>query len=184
MSRIGLQPIQIPKDVTVIVDKDVVVRGPKGENSVPVPRNMVVTQEGDLLMVTNKGNANDSAVHGLTRAILANAVTGVTTGWTKKLELAGVGYRAVMAGNVLELSIGFSHTVKVTPPPGITLSVVEGKIVVTGVSRQLVGQIAADIRRKKPPEPYKGKGIKYEGEIIRRKAGKAAKAVGGAPGAK
>lgn len=184
MSRIGLQPIQIPKDVTVTFDKDVIVRGPKGENVVPIPRNIRVTEEGGLLMVANKGNANDSAVHGLTRAILANAITGVSVGWTKKLELAGVGYRAAMAGNVLELSIGFSHTVTVTPPPGITLSVVDGKIVVSGVSRQLVGQIASDIRRKKPPEPYKGKGIKYEGEVVRRKAGKAAKAVGGAPGAK
>ncbi len=184
MSRIGLQPIQIPKDVTISIDGDVVVHGPKGEIAVPIPRHMTVSQEGDMVIVTNCGNANDSAVHGLTRAILANAVTGAAVGWSKKLELAGVGYRAVMVGNALELSVGFSHTVTVVPPPGITLSVVDGKIVVTGVSRQLVGQIAADIRMKKPPEPYKGKGIKYEGEVVRRKAGKAAKAVGGAPGAK
>ncbi len=184
MSRIGSQPIQIPSGVTVTIDRDVVIRGPKGEHAVSLPLHISVVQEADTLIVSRKGNGDVSALHGLTRAILANAVTGVTVGWTKKLELSGVGYRASMVGNTVELNVGFSHPVNVTPPAGITLSIEDGKIVVHGVSRQLVGQIAADIRAVKPPEPYKGKGIKYEGEIVRRKAGKAAKAVGGAPGAK
>lgn len=184
MSRIGSEPIQIPSGVTATIDGDVIVRGPKGEYAVPLPQQVTVAREADTLIVSRKGHGGDvSAIHGLTRAMLANAVIGVTVGWTKKLELSGVGYRASMVGNAVELIVGFSHPVNVTAPQGVTISVVEGKIVVHGVNRHLVGQTAADIRAVKPPEPYKGKGITYEGEIIRRKPGKAAKAVGGAPSA-
>lgn len=185
MSRIGNAIITISKDVTVTNESNTcVVKGPKGTLSLPVSDRVRVVLEGDVIRVERKHNDKDSrALHGYTRAVLANAVIGVTKGWTKTLELSGVGYRATLSGTNLVLSVGFSHQVTITPPEGITFQVVEGKIVVSGIDRQLVGHVASKVREVKKPEPYKGKGIKYEGEYIRKKAGKA-KAAGGAPGSK
>ena len=185
MSRIGNAPITVPKETTITKEGAVVVvKGPKGELRLSVPHGFAVEVNGDQLTVElAKGGGSDHALHGYLRANMANAVEGVTKGWNRVLELSGVGYRATLSGVNLVLTVGFSHPVTVTPPPGITFAVNEGKIVVSGIDRQVVGQTAAGIRAVKKPEPYKGKGIKYEGEYIRKKAGKA-KAVGGAPGAK
>lgn len=186
MSRIGNQLISIPPDVTVGVEKhNISVKGPKGELVVAVPERITVELGGEGLVVGRAGNSKSiQALHGFMRATLANAVAGVSKGWTKTLELSGVGYRATLSGANLVLTVGFSHPVTITPPPGVTFAVSDGKVIVSGFSKQLVGQIAADVRAVKPPEPYKGKGIKYAGEVIRKKAGKSAKAIGGAPGAK
>ncbi len=181
MSRIGNAIITITKDVTLTAEgESIVVKGAKGTVTVPVPKQVTVTIEGDTVSVQRKHNDKTSkSLHGYMRAVLANAVIGVTKGWTKTLELAGVGYRANLSGANLVLSVGFSHQVTITPPAGITFQIVEGKIVVAGIDRQEVGQVAAKVREVRKPEPYKGKGIKYEGEYIRRKAGKA-KATGSA----
>lgn len=161
-----------------------VVNGPKGEAKLGIPPKIKVSQKDNQILVhSDSGEKPVQALHGFVRATLNNDITGVTTGWTKTLELSGVGYRAAIEGVNLVLTVGFSHPVKIVPPPGITFLVNEGKIVVSGTNRQVVGQTAATIRAVKKPEPYKGKGIKYKGEIIRKKAGKAAKAIGGAPGA-
>ncbi|OGG31466.1 50S ribosomal protein L6 [Candidatus Gottesmanbacteria bacterium RIFCSPLOWO2_01_FULL_46_9] len=185
MSRIGNAIIVIPKEVTVSeVGREILVKGVKGEVRVSLPSGLTMNIEGASLHISRKNNDKPSkSLHGYLRATLANAVHGVTNGWTKTLELSGVGYRASVSGANLVLTIGFSHPVTVTPPAGIAFAIADGKIVVSGVNRQEVGQIAAKVREIKKPEPYKGKGIKYEGEYIRKKAGKA-KAVGGAPGAK
>ncbi len=185
MSRIGKAPVSVPKDVSVnLTGSEVSVSGPKGQIAMAIPHGIEITKEGDVLVVVRKNNDKPKrALHGFVRANVANAIEGVSKGWTRILELSGVGYRANLSGANLVLSVGFSHQVTITPPKGITFAVNEGKIVITGVDKQEVGQIAATIRAVKEPEPYKGKGIKYEGEHIRKKAGKA-KAVGGAPGAK
>jgi large subunit ribosomal protein L6 len=182
MSRIGKSPITIPAGVTVSKSENTVaVKGPKGELKLVLPHGIEATVAGQTVTVENKStNQTMRAQHGTTRALMQNMVTGVSTGWSKTLELVGVGYRAAMSGKNLTMTVGFSHPVTITPPEGITLSVVEGKVIVSGIDRASVGQIAADIRAVKPPEPYKGKGIRYSGEYIRRKAGKSAKAVGGA----
>lgn len=181
MSRIGRMPVQIPQGVTVNVNNSLVsVKGPKGESSFEIPRGIdVVVADGTIQVATNRKDKPGKALYGLTRALLANQVKGLTQGFSKTLELVGVGYRANLTGTNLVLSVGYSHPVTITPPQGISFSVAEGKIVVSGTDKQLVGQIAANIRAVKPPEPYKGKGIRYEGEYVRKKAGKAAKAVGG-----
>ncbi len=186
MSRIGKSPIETKKEATITVEgKNVTVKGPKGQLFLTLPENItVVTGEKEITIECVKQDTKYNALHGFVRAELANMLVGVTTGWTKTLELAGVGYRATMSGNNLVLSVGFSHQVTIVPPEGITLAVVEGKIVVSGINKQIVGQIAANIREVRKPEPYKGKGIKYVGEHIRKKAGKSAKAIGGAGGAK
>lgn len=186
MSRIGNAPVILPKEVTATIDdKSVVVKGPKGELPIRLPLGVTASLTGEhLVLAAGTTSRRVAALHGLARAIIANAVKGVTTGWSKSLELVGVGYRASMAGANVQISVGFSHPVVITPPPGISLSVTEGKIVVTGADRQIVGETAARIRRIKKPEPYKGKGIRYLGERVRKKAGKAAKAIGGAPGVK
>jgi len=186
MSRIGKQPVAVPKDVTVtIAGQSVQVKGIKGELTVAIPYGVGVKQEGETLVAERlRNDRNARASHGTIVALLKNAVTGVTKGWQKQLELSGVGYRAALAGTDLTLTVGFSHPVTVAPPAGITFAVTDGKIMVSGIDKHLVGQTAATIRGVKPPEPYKGKGIKYTGEYIRKKAGKSAKAVGGAPGAK
>lgn len=186
MSRIGNTLVLVPKDVAVtIVGSRVVYKGPKGELAIVVPEGIVVTYENETIGTKRMRNDLDTkANHGTTVACMKNAIIGVTTGWTKQLELSGVGYRAELIGTDLKLAVGFSHPVVVTPPPGIAFSIIEGKIQVAGIDKYLVGQVAANIRAVKPPEPYKGKGIKYVGEHIRKKAGKSAKAVGGAPGAK
>ncbi len=185
MSRIGKTPIQVPKDVTITVaGKNVVVKGPKGELSEHLPESITVTSREGVVEVTRKGDDKKvKSLHGFVRAKIAGDIIGVTTGWTKTLELSGVGYRASVAGVNLVLTIGFSHPVTIVPPPGIAFSVNEGKIVVSGADKHSVGQVAASIRAIKKPEPYKGKGIRYAGEHIRKKAGKAAKAIGAATGA-
>ena len=176
MSRIGRQPIPIPESVTVRVEPDRVdVKGPKGELSERIPRDIEVVQEDGQLLVrrpTNRGEHR--ALHGLTRSLVANMVIGVTDGYAKTLEIQGVGYRAQKRGSDLELALGFSHPVPIKAPDGIEFEVPQPtRIVVRGISKQLVGEVAANIRKQRPPEPYKGKGIRYEGEVVRRKAGKA-----------
>lgn len=186
MSRIGQSPIEIPKEVSVTLLEDkVLIKGPKGELQVSLPMGIAVVLEGDKLQVKRKDDEGKMrALHGLVRAIIHNHVIGVKQGWQKTLEMVGVGYRAQMSGTDLTLAVGFSHPVVVKPPPGIQFAVQDGKIVVSGFDRQAVGQAAANIRSIKKPEPYKGKGIRYSGEVIRKKAGKAAKAVGGATAGK
>jgi len=185
MSRVGKTPVQIPKDITVADSKgaSVTVRGPNGELTLAIPHGLSLRFHDDVVDVEAKGKSGKvRALHGLMRTLLANAVRGVKERWTKTLELVGVGYRASLSGENLVLTIGFSHSVTVKPPAGISFQVNESKIVVSGVDKHMVGQIAARIRDLKKPEPYKGKGIRYEFEHVRKKAGKA-KVIGGAPGA-
>lgn len=181
MSRIGKMPIPIPKEVAVTVAGTVVnLKGPKGEVSFILPQGIGVNKNADILQVESKrADKKGKALYGFVRAHLANEVTGITKGFTKTLELSGVGYRAAIQGTNLVLNVGFSHSVTMTPPKGVAFQIAEGKIVVSGTNKQQVGQVAADVRAVKPPEPYKGKGIRYLGEVVRKKAGKAAKAVGG-----
>ena len=178
MSRVGKSPIAVPNGVDVKIDGSLVtVKGSKGELSRVFNERIGFEQEGDVLTVTRPDDARESkALHGLSRALLNNMVVGVSEGFTKQLEIQGVGYRAALKGNSVELQVGFSHSVVVDAPEGITFEVPEPtKISVSGIDKELVGQVAADIRKVRPPEPYKGKGIRYEGEYVRRKAGKAGK---------
>ena len=177
MSRIGRQPIQVPAGVLVSVDPGrVTVSGPKGELRTAVPQRMKIEQEEGVITVsrpTERGD--DRALHGLTRTLVANMVEGVTNGFEKRLEIQGVGYRAAMSGTNLELQVGYSHPVRITPRQGIEFEVpAPTQLIVRGIDKQLVGQTAAEIRKVRPPEPYKGKGIRYEGEYVRRKVGKRA----------
>jgi large subunit ribosomal protein L6 len=177
MSRIGKRPIELPAGVTVTVDPGrVTVHGPKGELRQVVPLRISIAQEEGTIVVTRPTErGEDRALHGLTRTLVANMVDGVTNGFEKKLELQGVGYRASLHGTDLELLVGYSHPVKIKPRQGIEFEVpVPTQIVVRGIDKQLVGQTAAEIRKVRPPEPYKGKGIRYEGEHVRRKVGKRA----------
>src|SRR6478672_674268 len=177
MSRIGKQPIQVPAGVLVSIDPGrVMVSGPKGELHQVVPLRMAITQEESVITVTRPTErGEDRALHGLTRTLVANMVEGVTKGFEKKLEIQGVGYRAALAGTNLELQVGYSHSVKITPREGVSFEVpIPTQIVVRGIDKQIVGQTAAEIRKVRPPEPYKGKGIRYEGEYVRRKVGKRA----------
>jgi large subunit ribosomal protein L6 len=181
MSRIGRQPIELPAGVSVSLSPGrVMVNGPLGELSQQVPLRMKIAQEDGTIVVTRPTErGEDRALHGLTRTLIANMVEGVTKGFEKKLELQGVGYRATMRGSDLELAVGFSHPVVVRPRPGISFDVIAERggpiqIVVKGIDKQLVGQTAAEIRKVRPPEPYKGKGIRYDGEYVRRKVGKRA----------
>lgn len=182
MSRIGKTPIEIPQGVTITKDgSELVVKGPKGELRSPLLDGIDMAIVGSVCTIScSKTDTKYLALHGFTRATLLNLVKGVTVGWTKTLELSGVGFRATVANMNLVLTVGFSHEVTIAPPTGITFTVAEGKIIVSGIDKQLVGQVAANIRNVKKPEPYKGKGIKYLGEHIRKKAGKSAKAIGGA----
>jgi len=178
MSRIGKLPIEVPSGVSVDVGEATVrVKGPKGELSVGVLSVVDVRVEDGKIIVGRKNDAKSGrSAHGLTRTLVANMVTGVTKGFRKSLEIQGVGYRAAKAGERLNLTLGFSHPVSYEPPTGIAF-VLEGtnKIHVEGIDKQLVGQVAAEIRELRPPEPYKGKGIRYEGEVVRKKLGKAGK---------
>lgn len=178
MSRIGKQPIPIPSAVQVNVDgQTVVVKGPKGELQREVHPDIRLTLEGDALLVTRPSDQpKHRALHGLTRALVANMVIGVENGFSKTLEMQGVGYRVQQMGSNIQLAVGFSHPVDVVAPPDITLEV-EGnnKIHIRGIDKEQVGRVASEIRKVRPPEPYKGKGIRYEGEFVRRKAGKAGK---------
>jgi large subunit ribosomal protein L6 len=177
MSRIGKRAIEVPAGVTVTLEPGrVAVVGPLGTLQQQVPQRMQIAQEDGTVTVsrpTERGE--DRALHGLTRTLIANMVEGVTNGFEKRLEIQGVGYRAALSGTDLELQVGYSHSVKIKPRQGIEFEVpVPTQVVVRGIDKQVVGQTAAEIRRVRPPEPYKGKGIRYEGEFVRRKVGKRA----------
>ncbi len=176
MSRIGKAPVEVPGAVNVeISDRLVKVTGPRGELSVPIGRGVEVRQEDGSLVLTRASESPEhKAMHGLTRSLIQNAVTGVTEGFSKTLQIAGVGYRAALAGSDINLQVGYSHPVTISPREGIEFEVPNATtIVVRGIDKQRVGQTAAEIRKVRPPEPYKGKGIRYSDEQIRRKVGKA-----------
>ncbi|MCC5948892.1 MAG: 50S ribosomal protein L6 [Nitriliruptoraceae bacterium] len=177
MSRIGKLPVPVPENVTVELDGlTVSVKGPKGELTRTMPEGVTLGRDDDGAVTVTRVDDSRAARsrHGLVRTLIHNMVTGVTDGYSKSLELVGVGYRAAAKGSDVELQVGFSHPVLIEAPEGIAFQVEQTKITVSGIDKVLVGQVAANIRKVRPPEPYKGKGIKYEGEIIRRKAGKAA----------
>jgi large subunit ribosomal protein L6 len=177
MSRIGKQPIPVPSGVEVSIEPELVrVKGPKGELQERIVRDITVEQDDGQLLVKRPTDRGDHrALHGLTRSLVANMVQGVTEGFEKRLEIQGVGYRAQLQGNKLVLSLGYSHPVEIPAPDGIEFEVPQPtQIVVKGISKQLVGEVAANIRKKRPPEPYKGKGIRYDGEYVARKVGKRA----------
>jgi large subunit ribosomal protein L6 len=177
MSRIGRQPIPVPAGVTVEIEPESVrVSGPKGALAERIPRDIEVRQEGEQLVVARPSDRGEHrALHGLTRSLVANMVEGVTAGYEKRLEIQGVGYRAQLKGRDLELAVGYSHPLPIEAPEGIEFEVPQPtRIVVKGISKQLVGETAANIRKQRKPEPYKGKGIRYEGEHVPRKVGKRA----------
>ena len=175
MSRIGREPIDLPAGVEAKIDgQNITVKGPKGELAMSVHPNITVKQEGNVLHVTRPNDLKENrALHGLTRSLVHNMVVGVSTGYQKTLDVNGVGYRVALEGQKLVMNLGYSHQVFVEPPKGITIEVPNpNQIVIKGADKQLVGQFAAEVREKRPPEPYKGKGIKYSDEVIRRKVGK------------
>ncbi|MBD2625637.1 MULTISPECIES: 50S ribosomal protein L6 [Nostocaceae] len=178
MSRIGKRPITVPAKVQVAIDgTSVVVKGPKGELSRTLPANVTVSQEGETLLVTRRDETRTSRqLHGLSRTLVANMVEGVSIGFQRRLEIQGVGYRAQVQGRNLVLNMGYSHQVQIEPPDGIQFAV-EGttNVIVSGYDKEIVGNTAAKVRAVRPPEPYKGKGIRYAGEVVRRKAGKTGK---------
>jgi large subunit ribosomal protein L6 len=177
MSRIGNKPIEIPPGVSVSLSPGrVMVNGPLGELSQSIPQRVAVEQkDGELVVTRPTERGEDRALHGLTRTLVANMVEGVTKGFEKTLEIQGIGYRAALRGSDLELNVGFSHPIVRKPPAGITFDVPSpNQIVVKGIDKQQVGQVAAEVRAVRPPEPYKGKGIRYAGEYVRRKVGKRA----------
>jgi large subunit ribosomal protein L6 len=177
MSRIGKKPIPVPTGVSVTIEPEVVrVAGPRGDLFERKNREIEVVQEGEEILVRRPTDrAEHRALHGLTRSLVANMVEGVTTGFQKTLEIQGVGYRAALKGKDLELALGYSHPVKIEAPKGIEFEVpIPTRVIVKGNSKQAVGEIAAIIRKQRPPEPYKGKGIRYEGEYVQRKVGKRA----------
>lgn len=178
MSRIGKLPVVIPDGVDVKVENNLVTaKGPMGTESVQIREEIEIKIEGKEIILTRKNDDRKSrSLHGLSRTLVQNVVTGVKEGFTKKLEIQGVGYRAQMQGNAINLQLGYSHPVIVEPPEGIKIAVeANTKITVTGSNKQMVGDVAAQIRSKRPPEVYKGKGVRYEGEYVRRKAGKTGK---------
>jgi large subunit ribosomal protein L6 len=177
MSRIGKQPIAVPDGVEITIEPDVVkVKGPKGELQERVSRDIGVAQEnGEIVVTRSTDRGEHRALHGLTRSLIANMVEGVTSGFEKRLEIQGVGYRAQLQGDKIVLALGYSHPVEVNAPSGIEFEVPQPtRITVRGISKQVVGEVAANIRKQRPPEPYKGKGIRYEGEYVARKVGKRA----------
>jgi large subunit ribosomal protein L6 len=178
MSRIGRLPIEIPAGVDVTVDGSAVtVKGPKGELGLTIASPIEVKIEDGQLLVTRPDDERESrSLHGLTRTLIANQIVGVTTGYSKGLEIVGTGYRVQAKGNSLEFALGFSHSITVDPPAGISFAV-EGnnRLTVHGIDKQAVGEVAANIRKLRKPEPYKGKGVRYAGEVVRRKAGKSGK---------
>lgn len=187
MSRIGKKPVKLPEGVSIKIDGSTVnVVGPKGNLTQAFRSEVAIKIDGSNILVERVAETPKAkSLHGLYRTLLENMIMGVTAGWNKGLELVGVGYRAALEGTTLVLNIGFSHQVKFPAPTGITFEVADNtKINVKGIDKQLVGETAAQIRRVRPPEPYKGKGIRYIGEVIRRKAGKAAAKTAGAAGAK
>jgi large subunit ribosomal protein L6 len=181
MSRIGRQPIAVPAGVDVTIDgRSVTVKGPKGTLSRDLHPEISVARDGDQLVVARPSEAKThKQLHGLTRTLVNNMVVGVTTGYRKPLEITGVGYRAALAGRKLQLNLGYSHPIEIDPPEGISFDLeTPTKLAVVGIDKELVGQVAARVRATRKPEPYKGKGVRYAGEVIRRKAGKAGK-IGG-----
>ena len=177
MSRIGRKPVAVPEAVTVsLAPGNIAVKGPKGELTQTYSQDMTVSQEdGTILVARPTDRGEHRALHGLTRSLIANMVEGVTDGFEKRLEIQGVGYRAALKGKNLELALGFSHPVSIEAPEGIDFEVPQPtEIIIRGIDKQLVGQVAADIRKRRPPEPYKGKGIRYRGEQVLRKVGKRA----------
>lgn len=178
MSKIGQQPIEIPDGVTVEINGNIVnVTGPKGKLSFNFTKEVgIKIEEGKIIVVINKDSKIARSNWGTTRMLIFNMVKGVSNGWTKQLELVGTGYRSEVGGDTLILTVGYSHPVKIKAPEGITFKVEKSVITVEGIDKQIVGQVSANIRAVRPPEPYKGKGVKYIDEIVRRKAGKAAKA--------
>ncbi len=178
MSRIGRLPIDVPANVTVTIDgQDVTVKGPKGELALTVASPIEVKLEDAQVLVTRPDDERESrSLHGLTRTLIANQIIGVTEGYQKSLEVVGTGYRVAAKGSSVEFALGYSHSITVDPPAGITFEV-EGnnKLHVRGIDKQAVGEVAANIRKLRKPEPYKGKGVRYAGEVVRRKAGKAGK---------
>jgi large subunit ribosomal protein L6 len=179
MSRIGRKPIAVPTGVDLKIDGQVItVKGPKGElsHTLAEPITLEKADDGTFNVVRPNDERKAKELHGLSRTLIANMVVGVTEGYRKSLEIAGTGYRVVAKGSDLEFALGFSHPVLVTPPPGITFTVERPTLFhIAGIDKQQVGEVAANIRKIRPPEPYKGKGVKYQGEVIRRKAGKAGK---------
>jgi len=177
MSRIGKQPVSVPDSVEITIEPELVrVKGPKGELEERVSRAMDVSQEnGEILVKRPTDRGEHRALHGLTRSLIANMVEGVTNGYEKTLEIQGVGYRAQLQGSKLVLALGYSHPVEIDAPSGIDFEVPQPtRIIVRGISKQVVGEVAANIRKQRPPEPYKGKGIRYQGEHVARKVGKRA----------
>ncbi|MFJ8067054.1 50S ribosomal protein L6 [Psychrobacillus sp. NPDC096426] len=179
MSRVGKKPIEVPADVTVTVNADntVVVKGPKGELTNSFNQDIKIEQEGNVITLVRPSESKEHrTIHGTTRALLANMVTGVSQGFERGLELVGVGYRASLQGTKLVLNVGYSHPVEFTPEDGVVVEVPSNtKIIVRGINKERVGALASNIRQVRPPEPYKGKGIRYEGEVVRRKEGKTGK---------
>lgn len=181
MSRVGKAPITMTKDVAVNISaSEVKIKGPKGELSLGIhPAISVKLEDQKLVVARVSDNKFHRSLHGMTRSILASMVKGVSEGFQKRLEVRGLGYKALLQGKNLSFSLGYSHPIVVEPPKGITFSLEEGnQVVISGIDKQLVGEVAAKIRNLRPPEPFKGKGVRYSGEYIRRKAGKAGKAVG------
>ncbi len=178
MSRIGRLPVEIPAGVTVsVADSVVTVKGPKGELTIAIAAPIQVAVDGNQVLVTRPDDERLSrSLHGLTRTLISNDIIGVTAGYTKGLEIVGTGYRVAQKGEGVEFALGYSHPIAIDPPAGITLTV-EGnnKVIVSGISKQAVGEVAANLRKLRKPEPYKGKGVRYAGEVVRRKAGKAGK---------
>ncbi len=178
MSRIGKLPIPVPAGVDVkISGQDVTVKGPKGELSLTISAPISAKLEGSEVLVSRPDDERESrSLHGLTRTLIANNIVGVTEGFSKALEIVGTGYRVAAKGSAIEFALGYSHSITVEPPTGITFTVENAnKVIVSGSSKQAVGEVAANIRKLRKPEPYKGKGVRYEGEVVRRKAGKAGK---------
>jgi len=184
MSKIGKQPIELPKGVSLeILGQTIKISGPKGTLERELAHGLEVKVDKNLVMVSvRKSDKKHRALHGTFRALIANMVKGVSEGWSKELELVGTGYRAEASGKDLVLSVGYSHPVKIEAPEGINFEVEKTQITVKGIDKELVGKVAAEIRQVRPPEPYKGKGIRYKDEVVRRKPGKAAKAQEGAGG--
>ncbi len=173
MSRVGKKPIPLPKGVKVTIGDRLEVEGPKGKLTVPVPAGVHFEQSGETLRVTRDSN-QQAALHGLTRALAANAVTGVSTGWVRELDIVGIGFRADVKGRVASFSLGYSHPIELLLPEGVDLRIdKQTHLVLSGHDRQLLGQVAAKIRMLRPPDPYKNKGIRYTGEVLRKKVGKA-----------
>ena len=178
MSRIGRAPVPVPVGVTATINgQDIAIVGPKGSLAITVSEPIAISQVGDEIIVTRPNDERESrSLHGLSRTLISNMVIGVTTGYEKTLEIVGTGYRVAANGNSLEFALGFSHPVVVTAPEGISFAVESPvKFTVIGIDKQKVGEVAANIRKIRKPEPYKGKGVRYEGEVVRRKAGKAGK---------